>query len=150
MWISGRYTAGVSAMDRIVARTLEAALIARTLGKWLDELEPGAPCETAVEMPDAAAGVGLVEAPRGALGHWVTIRNRHIDRYQAVVPTTWNASPRDAGGRSGALEQALVGLPVPDEANPLTVVRTVHSFDPCLACAVHVITPGRPVSGRKI
>ncbi|HWQ61173.1 MAG TPA: nickel-dependent hydrogenase large subunit [Negativicutes bacterium] len=150
MWISGRYTAGVSVMDRIVARTFEAALISRTLGKWLDELEPGAPCETAVEMPDAAAGVGLVEAPRGALGHWVTIRNRHIERYQAVVHTTWNASPRDAGGRSGALEQALVGLPVPDEANPLAVVRTVHSFDPCLACAVHVITPGRPVSDRKI
>ncbi len=150
MWISGRYTAGVSAMDRIVARTLEAALIAKALEQWLDELEPGAPCEADVEVPYAAAGVGLVEAPRGALGHWVTIDKHRIARYQAVVPTTWNASPRDAGGTAGALEQALVGLPVADTANPLAVMRTVHSFDPCLACAVHVIAPGRPLGEFRI
>ena len=145
MWISGRYTAGVSAMDRIVARTLEARIIAKALAGWLDELDPAKPCEAAVEIPYAASGVGLMEAPRGALGHWVTIRNHRIERYQAVVPTTWNASPRDAGGKPGALEEALVGLPVPDAANPLAVVRTVHSFDPCLACAVHVINPGKAV-----
>jgi len=150
MWISGRYSGGVSVMDRIVARTLEASLIARALGTWLDELEPGAPCEAPVEIPAAASGAGLVEAPRGALGHWLTIRGGRIERYQAVVPTTWNASPRDAGGRAGALEQALIGLPVPDEANPLAVVRTVHSFDPCLACAVHIIVPGGPVAIFKI
>lgn len=150
MWISGRYTAGVSAMDRIVARTLEARVIAKALAGWLDELEPNGPCEGVVEIPYAASGVGLVEAPRGALGHWVTIRNHRIERYQAVVPTTWNASPRDAAGKPGALEEALVGLPVPDAANPLAVVRAVHSFDPCLACAVHVITPGRPVEEYRI
>jgi hydrogenase large subunit len=137
-------------MDRIVARTLEASLIARALGTWLDELEPGAPCEAPVEIPAAASGAGLVEAPRGALGHWLTIKGGRIERYQAIVPTTWNASPRDAGGRAGALEQALIGLPVPDEANPLAVVRTVHSFDPCLACAVHIIVPGGPVASFKI
>ncbi len=150
MWISGRYTSGVSAMDRIVARTLEAALITKALAKWLDELEPGAPCEAAVEIPYAASGVGLVEAPRGALGHWITIKNHRIERYQAVVPTTWNCSPRDAGGKAGALEQALIGLPVPDADNPLAVVRAVHSFDPCLACAVHVITSGKAVSEFKL
>ena len=150
MMISGRYTGGAAAMDRIVARTIEAALIARFLEQWLDELEPGAPCEAAGEVPAAAAGAGLVEAPRGALGHWVTIRDGRIERYQAVVPTTWNASPRDAAGKPGALEQALVGLPVPDEANPLAVVRAVHSFDPCLACAVHVIAPGKPMAGHKL
>jgi hydrogenase large subunit len=150
MWISGRYTAGVSAMDRIVARTLEAALIVKALEQWLDELTPGAPCEADVEVPYAAAGAGLMEAPRGALGHWVTIDKHRIARYQAVVPTTWNASPRDAGGTSGALEQALVGLPVADTANPLAVVRTVHSFDPCLACAVHVIAPGRPLGEFRV
>lgn len=145
MWTSGRYTNGVSVMDRIVARMLEAKLVARTLPTWLDELEIGAPCEAAVEIPCMGVGVGLTEAPRGALGHWVVINNHRIERYQAVVPTTWNASPRDKAGQPGPLETALIGLPVLDADNPLDVVRTVHSFDPCLACAVHVIKP----SGRK-
>ena len=77
--------------------------------------------------------------PRGSLGHWVEISNGTISRYQAVVPTTWNASPRDAQGQPGPYEQALVGTPVADPSRPLELLRTVHSFDPCLACAVHVL-----------
>jgi hydrogenase large subunit len=91
-----------------------------------------------------------MEAPRGALGHWVTINNHKIQRYQAVVPTTWNASPQDKDRIPGALEKSLVGLTVKDTDNPLEVVRTVHSFDPCLACAVHVLTPQQPVSRFKV
>lgn len=143
MIISGRYQGGASAMDRIVARMMESLLVARTLPQWLDELEPGVAGDSVVEIPYAASGAGLCEAPRGALGHWITINNYKIERYQAVVPTTWNASSRDKNGKKGALEEALIGLPVPDADNPLPVVRAVHSFDPCLACAVHILEPGK-------
>lgn len=146
MIVSGRYQGGESAMDRIVARMMEAIIIARTIPQWLDELQPGVSGEGMVEVPYASAGAGLCEAPRGALGHWVTINDHKIERYQAVVPTTWNASCRDGKGKKGALEEALIGLPVPDADNPLPVVRAVHSFDPCLACAVHVLDGGKKLT----
>ena len=143
MIVSGRYSGGTSSMDRIVARMMEAIVVARTLPQWLDELEPDVAADSVVEIPYAASGAGLCEAPRGALGHWITINNHKIERYQAVVPTTWNASSRDKSGKRGSMEEALIGLSVPDADNPLPVVRAVHSFDPCLACAVHVIEPGK-------
>ena len=149
MTVSGRYQGGSSAMDRIVARMMESIVVARALSGWLDELQPGVSGLAAVEVPYSGAGAGLCEAPRGALGHWVTINNHKIERYQAVVPTTWNASCRDGKGQKGALEEALIGLPVPDADNPLPVVRAVHSFDPCLACAVHVIQPGKKLQPVK-
>ncbi|MBU1877956.1 MAG: nickel-dependent hydrogenase large subunit, partial [Chloroflexi bacterium] len=89
--------------------------------------------------PAEAAGWGTTEAPRGGLGHWVRIVNGQIENYQAVVPTTWNGSPRDAQGQRGVWEQALIGTPVEDPARPVEVLRTVHSFDPCMACAVHMV-----------
>ncbi|MGZ6670688.1 MAG: nickel-dependent hydrogenase large subunit, partial [Solirubrobacteraceae bacterium] len=95
----------------------------------------------------SARGFGPHEVPRGALGHWVEISDGTISRYQAVVPTTWNASPRDAQGQPGPYEQALVGTPVADPSRPLELLRTVHSFDPCLACAVHVLDAER--SGQR-
>ncbi len=88
--------------------------------------------------PTEARGVGLSEAPRGALAHWIVIKNRTIDNYQLVVPSTWNASPRDAQGQMSAYEAALIGTPVADPEQPLEVLRTIHSFDPCIACAVHL------------
>jgi len=88
--------------------------------------------------PKSCQGHGLEEAPRGSLGHWVEIENKKIVNYQAVVPSTWNAGPRDAHGNRGAYEAALQGTPIADPSRPLEVLRTVHSFDPCLACAVHV------------
>jgi hydrogenase large subunit len=91
--------------------------------------------------PDECKGFGFTEAPRGALGHWVHIRDGTIENYQAVVPTTWNASPRDAEGVHGAYEAALIGTPMADPEQPLEILRTVHSFDPCLACASHVYGP---------
>ena len=88
--------------------------------------------------PDSAKGVGMTEAPRGALSHFIVISNRKIENYQMVVPTTWNASPRDPQGKRSAYEESLIGTPVADPKIPLEVIRTIHSFDPCLACAVHV------------
>lgn len=82
--------------------------------------------------------MGLSEAPRGALAHWIVIKDKKIANYQLVVPSTWNASPRDGKGLRSAYEAALLGTPVADPGKPLEVLRTIHSFDPCLACAVHL------------
>lgn len=150
MWMNGMYQQGISAMDRIVARMLETKLMAGALDRWLNELVVGGKCEAAVEIPQEAEGVGLTEAARGALGHWIKISGGKIARYEAVVPTTWNASPLDAAGQHGPIEAALLGLEVPDADNPLPVVRVIHSFDPCLACAVHLITADRPMAEYKI
>ena len=88
--------------------------------------------------PVTARGVGLSEAPRGALAHWIVIQDQKIANYQLVVPSTWNASPRDGKGQRSAYEASLVGTPIADAEKPLEVLRTIHSFDPCLACAVHL------------
>jgi [NiFe] hydrogenase large subunit/hydrogenase large subunit len=89
--------------------------------------------------PAEASGAGVHEAPRGALGHWVQIRDGAIANYQCVVPSTWNAGPRDAADKRGPYEEALLGTPVADPGQPLEILRTVHSFDPCMACGVHVV-----------
>jgi Ni,Fe-hydrogenase I large subunit len=95
--------------------------------------------------PASVRGYGLFEAPRGSLGHWVEIENSVVKNYQAVVPTTWNAGPRDAKGQRGPYETALLKTPIADPERPLEILRTLHSFDPCLACAVHVVDArGRP------
>jgi Ni,Fe-hydrogenase I large subunit len=101
--------------------------------------------------PTWASGAGFHEAPRGALGHWVHINHGRIDRYQCVVPSTWNAGPRDKDGAPGPYEAALVGTPVLDPEQPIEILRTVHSFDPCMACAVHVVDPaGAELSRVKV
>lgn len=101
--------------------------------------------------PVECKGFGFTEAPRGALGHWIQIKDGKIDDYQIVVPSTWNASPRDSKGRSGAYEAALKGTPMVDPDQPLEVLRTIHSFDPCLACATHVMDMnGNEISAVKI
>ncbi|MEW5843448.1 MAG: nickel-dependent hydrogenase large subunit [Bacteroidota bacterium] len=88
--------------------------------------------------PAEAKGVGMTEAPRGALAHWIVIKDKKIDNYQFVVPSTWNASPRDDKGQMSAYESSLIGTPIKDPEKPLEILRTIHSFDPCLACAVHL------------
>jgi hydrogenase large subunit len=92
-----------------------------------------------LSWPGHAEGFGFTEAPRGALGHWVVIDGRKISNYQLVVPTTWNASPRDAQGQAGAYEASLVGTPLAVADQPLEILRTIHSFDPCMACAIHMV-----------
>ena len=133
-----------SVLGRHAARAIEARIVAESMVDWLQELKPGEPVAVPLEIPDEAAGAGLTEAPRGSLGHWIRISDKVIGRYQLVVPTTWNASPRDAGGTAGPIEQALIGAEVKDGDSPFEVVRIVRSFDPCLACAVHMMT----VDGR--
>jgi hydrogenase large subunit len=128
-------------LPRHAARAIEASLIAKEIDTWLNELQPGQPIWDKRDLPNEAYGMGLLEAPRGALGHWIHIKDKKIDNYQAVVPTTWNASPRDNNGIRGPIENSLIGVPVPDVNNPINVVRTIRSFDPCLACAIHVIHP---------
>jgi hydrogenase large subunit len=91
--------------------------------------------------PKEAKGAGFCEAPRGALGHWIKIRDTKIENYQCIVPTTWNGGPRDAKNQIGAFEASLMNTNMAKPEHPLEILRTVHSFDPCLACASHVISP---------
>ncbi|MEW6554591.1 MAG: nickel-dependent hydrogenase large subunit [Actinomycetota bacterium] len=130
-------------LPRHAMRALECKLLADQMDVWLDQLKPGEPIwdPKGKDIPSDSQGMGLVEGPRGALGHWITISGKKIANYQCVVPTTWNASPRDKEGNRGPIETSLLGLPVPDPENPINVVRCVRSFDPCLACAIHVIHP---------
>ncbi|MDH3402190.1 MAG: nickel-dependent hydrogenase large subunit [Acidobacteriota bacterium] len=145
-----------STLGRVAARGIETLVLAEKLEGWLDELadnmgrgelrihdnskwEPSS-------WPKECTGAGFHEAPRGALGHWVHIVDGEIANYQCVVPSTWNAGPRDAMGQPGPYEQALIGNPVVDPEQPLEILRTVHSFDPCMACGVHVLDP----EGREV
>jgi len=129
-----------SVLGRHAARALEARRVYQAMEGWLSELKPGEPAAAEFTIPDVGEGCGLVGAPRGALGHWIQIKDKKISRYQMVVPTTCNGGPRAADDVPGPMEQALIGTPVKDAANPFEVVRIVRAFDPCLACAVHVLT----------
>ncbi len=128
-----------STMGRHAARAIEAKIVSGKMLKWLNEIEPGKPIHNEFDIPKEASGKGLTAAPRGELGHWISIKNKKIDNYQAIVPTTWNGSPRDDNGNPGPFEQALVNTPVADLDNPIEVGRVIRSFDPCLACSIHVI-----------
>ncbi len=137
-----------STLGRTAARGIESAVIANWALGFYDQLianiKNGDSRMSNMEKwepstwPKEAKGVGLTEAPRGALAHWIVIKDEKIDNYQLVVPTTWNASPRDSEGKRSAYEEALIGTPVADTEQPLEIIRTIHSFDPCLACAVHL------------
>lgn len=137
-----------SVLGRHAGRALECKYVADSMADWVLQLQPGEPVYTEYEIPEEGSGMGLVCAPRGALGHWITIKEHKIANYQCVVPTTWNASPKDDKEQPGPIEQALIGTNIKDEENPFEIVRIVRSFDPCLACAVHVITPKGEDLGR--
>jgi hydrogenase large subunit len=147
MWVNGDYRAGISVMDRHLARAAEALKVAQAMVTWADQLTPGGAVAVTANIPSSASAIGLTEAPRGALGHWLRISEGRISHYQIITPTCWNASPRDGNGNRGPIEQALMGTPVQDINQPVEVVRVIHSFDPCLSCAVHVM---RPDQGKKI
>lgn len=142
MWVNGNYRKGISVMDRHMARAQEAQTVANNLQTWVNQLNSSGAVYKAFITPAKGTSYGLTEAPRGALGHWLSIANGKISSYQVVTPTCWNASPRDSAGVMGPLEQALVGTKVADLSQPVELARVVHSFDPCLACAVHVMRPG--------
>jgi hydrogenase large subunit len=130
-----------SVMGRNLARALETKLIADALAGWVLELRPGEPAYLSYELPEEATGMGLVGAARGALGHWIEIKERKIANYQVITPSTWNISPKDDKDQPGPLEQAITGTKIKDEANPFEIVRIVRAFDPCLACSVHLLSP---------
>jgi len=148
-----------STVGRTAARAIETELMADVMMDWCDELAKN------VAMGDLstwtefdfdnvsvdAEGFGMAEAPRGGLGHWIKIKDGKVANYQAVVPSTWNAAPRDYKGRLGAYEASLVGTKVANPDQPLEILRTVHSFDPCIACAVHIIdTNGKELGVYKV
>jgi hydrogenase large subunit len=137
-----------SVMGRHLCRAIETKVLSDAMADWVLQIKLEQPVAAKHVMPDQAQGYGLWDASRGALGHWISIRNKRIERYQAVVPTTWNASPRDDRGQPGAIEQALVGAPVKDPANPFSVARIVRSFDPCVACSIHLLTPQGKLLGK--
>jgi len=147
-----------STLGRTAARGAETVLLARKLEQWYDALVQrirGGDTQTfdgekwdPSSWPSEARGYGAVDAARGALGHWVRIRDEKIERYQCVVPSTWNCSPRDAEGSMGPYEASLVdNHPLVDAERPIEILRTIHSFDPCMACGVHVLDArGRTVA----
>ena len=127
---------GGSVTARVTARMIELATVLPAMERWVCEIVLGEAFCNPTDLPDEAQGVGIVEAARGSLGHWLSIKRGRIERYQIIAPTTWNFSPRDSEGQPGPLEQALVGLPAGDGALP-TVQHVVRSFDPCMVCTVH-------------
>ena len=148
-----------STVGRTAARAIESELMADVMMDWVDELALNAAngdLSTWTEfdfntVAKDVKGIGLEEAPRGALGHWVKIKDGKVVNYQTVVPSTWNAAPRDYKGRMGAYEAALIGTKVANVEQPLEILRTIHSFDPCIACAVHLIdTNGKELGVYKV
>jgi hydrogenase large subunit len=150
-----------STLGRIAARAIETQVIVDKMEDWVDQLAAnmGAGdlriCDNdkwdPSTWPADCTGAGFHEAPRGGLGHWVHIRDGAIANYQCVVPSTWNAGPRDAGGQPGPYEQAIIGTPIADPEQPLEILRTVHSFDPCMACGVHVVdAKGKPLAKVRL
>ena len=135
-----------STLGRTAARALETVAIGDRMEAWMGELIgniKGGNTKTYQkwDFPKSGQGVGLNDVPRGALGHWCVIEGDKIKNYQYVVPSTWNLGPRDSKGQLSAVEEALIGTPIADPKRPLEVLRTVHSYDPCIACAVHMIDP---------
>jgi len=154
-------TALFSTLGRTAARGIEALYCADLQVKQFDKLiatiKAGDSSTANVEnwdpatWPKEAKGVGFTEAPRGSLGHWIKIKDTRIDNYQCVVPTTWNGSPRDGKGQIGAFEAALMNTPLAKADEPLEILRTIHSFDPCLACSTHVMSPdGQELTSVKV
>ncbi|UZW15015.1 nickel-dependent hydrogenase large subunit [Clostridium pasteurianum] len=140
-WVSGDYRRGVSVMDRHMARYTETAKIASNMNTWINQIVTGTSGYTNIGTPASGSGVGLTEAPRGALGHWISVSSSKISKYQIITPTCWNASPMDDSGNVGPIEKALIGTHVADTAQPVELLRIVHSFDPCTGCSVHVMSP---------
>lgn len=139
-------TALFSTLGRTAARCLETVVIGDAMEGWVMELvgnlkKGNTKTYQKWTMPNSGMGCGLNDVARGSLGHWIEIENKKIKNYQQIVPSTWNLGPRCKNGKLGPVEESLIGTPVADPKRPLEVLRTVHSFDPCIACAVHVIDP---------
>ncbi|MCG8632370.1 MAG: nickel-dependent hydrogenase large subunit [Desulfobacterales bacterium] len=135
-----------STLGRTAARGIETVVVGNAMEGWVNELKSNIASGNKKTyqpwtMPDKGEGYGLNDVPRGALGHWINIDGGKIKNYQYVVPSTWNLGPSDGKNQKGPVENSLIGTPIADPKQPLEVLRTVHSYDPCIACAVHVIDP---------
>jgi hydrogenase large subunit len=141
---------GPSAFVRELARLVRPAVLFDAMATWIDEVEPKRPYYEGIPEIISGEGTGLIEASRGALGHWVKIRDGKIEHYQIITPSAWNGSPRDDRGVHGPWEEALLGTPVKDEENPVELGHVVRSFDPCLVCAVHMVRGPKSVGRKRI
>jgi Ni,Fe-hydrogenase I large subunit len=135
-----------STLGRTAARAIETKYVGDKIEGWVGELVANIKAGdsrtwTRCDVPESGEGRGMTEPPRGALGHWIRIENQKIANYQAIVPSTWNCSPRDKVGKRGPYEESLIGTKLANVDQPLEILRTIHSFDPCMACAVHIIDP---------
>lgn len=154
MWINGDYRQqdSISVMGRHLARMLESRKIAHAMQNWINSIAPDVQSYNSAmyNLSRQGIGIGVTEAPRGALVHYISYKNDKIDSYQIVTPTCWNASPMDSSNQSGPIEQALTGVEIADISKPVELMRIIHSFDPCTACAVHVITPEREIKAQFV
>lgn len=152
MWLSGNYTRGVSTMDRIIARVLEVKKIIGIMEGLLERIQPETAQQRVYKIPDTAAGIGLTDTTRGALGHWISIENSRIKHYTIITPTTWNLSPTDSKGLNGPIEKALIGTHIEKNEVPVVKIgRIVRSFDPCVSCATHITSDSfKPVVMRIV
>ncbi len=137
--LAAKLKIGPSVLARLAARALEAQLIANNLPAMIGEIVPDGKVSCAQYKPTSGHGAGFDEAPRGAIAHWIEAEGGRIANYQMIIPTTWNAGPRDIMGQPGPYEQALIGTPVKNPEQPVELVRIIRSYDPCIACAVHVV-----------
>lgn len=136
---------GVNLLVRQLARLTRPATLLAAMETWLAEMaaQPGQDYYAPVQELREGSGFGLVQAARGALGHWVELKDGRITHYQIITPTAWNGSPRDGAGVRGPWEEALIGTPIADSGNPVEAGHVIRSFDPCLVCTVHVVGAGR-------
>ncbi len=144
-WLSGEYRNGISVMDRTIARVLEARKITQIMKELINHLIPGVPMQEVYQVPENSMGRGLIDTTRGALGHWLVIENQKIAFYQIITPSAWNLSTQ-TGNIKGTGEQAIIGATVDSVDTPVEIGRIIRSFDPCVSCATHVFSQGKPGS----
>lgn len=147
-WLRGDYRRGLGAMDRVLTRSYEARQVAEWMEEWLRDLRPDEPSYAPPKKVRTGTGVGMHDAFRGPLGHWLKIRGGRLVHYQVITPSTWELSPRDAKGVRGPAEQSLIGTEIADPENPVEIGRILRSFDPCSSCSVQLLEldgPGLPL-----
>lgn len=150
MWLCGGYRNGISTMDRTLARTLEAKKVADIMLILIDHLIPGVCVQKEYEVPQSACGAGLIDTTRGALGHWIKIKNQVISLYQIITPSAWNLSTRDRDNLPGPGEKAIIGTVIKNPDAPVELGRIIRSFDPCVSCATHVYSNGSLIKTMQV
>ncbi|MEG2017789.1 MAG: nickel-dependent hydrogenase large subunit [Clostridium sp.] len=140
MIINGYYKRGVSVMDRLIARVLEAQKLCESIEAAINVLKIGKPYQQEWKIPEKGAGSAIIGAARGCLGHWINIDKKKVSNYTIIPPSAWNLSPTDGRGVRGPVEEALIGTTINNVTNPVEIGRIVRSFDPCLNCAAHVVS----------